>query len=230
MTINDLASLIRYFGKLERLSIIDPIVYNSVLDDSADFPIFSGVLELRYMFVGRDIWDFIHQLSLLPLAFHTVVLEGIHISLLAPINELLATCRESLTRIDIRDHFVRNIDLADCNVLQEMYFNTDVINHLPSIIQTVTSPRLKEIRFILSDPSLEKHSDCLDEWELIDAEICALVNRIRPRDWEDWKLSLNFVITSAIDNGAVGKSAARLLSASSKHQHISIFTERTGLP
>ena len=55
------------------------------------------------MFVGRDIWDFIHQLSLLPLAFHTVVLEGIHMSLLAPINELLATCRETLTRVDIRD-------------------------------------------------------------------------------------------------------------------------------
>jgi len=103
MTINDLVSLVRHFVKLERLSIIDPIVYNSILDDSVEFPILTGVLELRYMFVGRDIWDFIHQLSLLPLAFHTVVLEGIHISLLGPVNELLATCRETLTRIDIRD-------------------------------------------------------------------------------------------------------------------------------
>ena len=103
MTINDLVSFLRLFVKLERLSVIDPIVYSSTLDDSVDFPILGGVLELRYMFIGRDIWDFIHQLSLLPLAFHTVVLEGIHISLLAPINELLATCRESLARIDIRD-------------------------------------------------------------------------------------------------------------------------------
>lgn len=103
MTINDLVSFVRHFVKLERLSLIDPIVYNCVLDDLVELPVLSGVLELRYMFVGRDIWDFIHQLSLLPLAFHTVVLEGIHISLLAPINELLATCRETLTRIDIRD-------------------------------------------------------------------------------------------------------------------------------
>ena len=103
MTINHLVSFIRHFVKLERLSLIDPIVYNSALDDLVEFPVLSGILELRYMFVGRDIWDFIHQLSLLPLAFHTVVLEGIHISLLAPINELLATCRETLTRIDIRD-------------------------------------------------------------------------------------------------------------------------------
>ena len=103
MTINDLVSFMRQFVKLERLSIIDPIVYNSALDDSVELPILGGALELRYMFSGRDIWDFIHQLSLLPLAFHTVVLEGVHISLLAPINELLATCRETLTRIDIRD-------------------------------------------------------------------------------------------------------------------------------
>jgi hypothetical protein len=103
MTINDLVSFVRHFVKLERLSLIDPIVYNSVLDDPVELPVLNGVLELRYMFVGRDIWDFIHQLSLLPLAFHTVVLEGIHISLLAPINELLASCRETLKRIDIRD-------------------------------------------------------------------------------------------------------------------------------
>jgi hypothetical protein len=103
MTINDLVSLVRYFVKLERLCIIDPIVYSSTLDDSVEFPVLGGILELRYMFVSRDIWDFIHQLSLLPLTFHTVVLEGIHISLLAPVNELLATCRETLTRIDVRD-------------------------------------------------------------------------------------------------------------------------------
>jgi len=58
---------------------------------------------LQYLFVGRGIWDFVHQLSQIPLTFHTVVLEGIHISLLAPINELIATCRETLTRVDIRD-------------------------------------------------------------------------------------------------------------------------------
>jgi len=230
MTINDLVSLVRYFVKLERLAIIDPIVYNSILDDSIEFPVYTGVLELRYMFAGRDIWDFIHQLSLLPLAFHTVVLEGIHISLLAPINDLLATCSETLAKIDIRDHFVRNINLADCNVLQEMHLNTEVINHLPSIIQTVTSRQLKEIRFILSDPSLEKHCDCLDEWELIDAEICSLVDRIRPAGWENWKLLLRFVITSPIGTGAVGKSVAQLVSASSKHKHITISTDRTGLP
>jgi hypothetical protein len=111
-----------------------------------------------------------------------------------------------------------------------MHLNTEVINHLPSIIRTVTSRQLKEIRFILSDPSLEKHYDCLDEWELIDAEICALVDRIRPVGREDWKLSLRFVITSAIDAGAVGKSAALLLSASSQHKYITISTDCTGLP
>jgi len=253
MTINDLVSFVRHFVKLERLSVIDPIVYNCVLEDSVESPALGGVLELRYMFVGRDIWDFIHQLSLLPLTFHTVVLEGIHISLLAPINELLATCRETLTRIDIRDRtfnyswtflkerlvlirfcntsdFVRNINLIDCDALREMYLNTEVINHLPSIIRTVTSRQLREIRFILSDPSLEKHCDCLDEWELIDVEICALVDRIRPVAREDWKLSLKFVITSAIDTGAVGESAARLLSASSQCKSITISTDRTGLP
>ena len=79
------------------------VAHSTVLDDSVDFPILSGVLELQYLFVGRGIWDFVHQLSQLPLAFHTMVLEAIHISLLAPINELLATCRETLTRVDIRD-------------------------------------------------------------------------------------------------------------------------------
>ena len=250
ITINDLVSFIRHFVKLERLSLIDPIVYNSVLDDSVESPVLSGVLELRYMFVRRDIWDFIYQLSLLPLTFHTVVLEGIHISLLAPVNELLATCHETLTRIDIRDRaskkyvgallvltcnrntsdFVRNINLADCNVLREMHLNMEIVNHLPSIIKTVTSPQLEEIRFILSDPSLERHCDYLEEWELIDEEICALVDRIRPARYDSWRLSLRFVITSTIDTGAVGKSGAQLLPASNKHKYITISTDRTGLP
>lgn len=103
MTINDLASFVRHFIKLERLSIIDPIVYSSVLDDSVELPVLGGVLELRYMFTDRGTRDFIHQLPLLPLAFHTVVLKGTHISLSAPISELLATCCETLTRVDIRD-------------------------------------------------------------------------------------------------------------------------------
>lgn len=111
-----------------------------------------------------------------------------------------------------------------------MYFNTEIVNHLPSIIRTVTSPQLKEIRFILSDPSLEKHYDYLDEWELIDQEICALIDRVRPACSGDWRLSLKFVVTSAIVIGAAGKSAARLLPSSSKHKFITISTDRTGLP
>ena len=103
MSVNDLVSFIGHFVKLEHLSLIDPIVYNSVLNDSVESPVLSGVLELRYMFAGRDTWEFIHQLSLLPLATHIVVLEGIHISLLLPIHEIIATCNETLTRIDIRD-------------------------------------------------------------------------------------------------------------------------------
>ena len=110
-----------------------------------------------------------------------------------------------------------------------MHLNAEVINHLPSIIRTVTSPQLKEIRFILPDPSLEKHCDNLDEWELIDAEICALVDRIRPVGQEGWNLSVRFVIPSATDTGAGGNSAAQLLSAFSKHEYItlSIATDRT---
>ena len=248
MTINDLVSFLRHFVKLERLSIIDPVAYNSVLDDSVESPVLGGALELRYMFAGRDVWDFIHQLSLLPLAFHTVVLEGIHISLLTPVDELIATCRETLTKIDIRDrafsHFqeelllthycnasdyVREINLTHCNALREMHLNTDVINHLPAIIRTVTSHQLKEIRFILSDPSLEKHYDCLDEWKMIDVAVCALVDRTRPVAREGWKLSLRFAITSVIDTGAIGKSTAGLLPTSSQHKHITISTDRTGL-
>ena len=250
MTINHLVSFVRHFIKLERLSLIDPIVYNSVLDDLIEPPVLSGVLELRYMFVRRDIWDFLHQLSLLPLAYHTVVFEGIHISLLAPINELLATCRETLTRIDICDRtsshfqkpveelsvltnatdFIRNIDLSDCNVLQEMRLNMEIVNHLPSIIKTVTSPELKEIRFILSDPSLEKHCDYVDEWNLIDEEICALVHRIRPASCETWRLLLRFVVTPAIGTGAVGKSAGQLFPTSSKLKYITISTDHIELP
>lgn len=111
-----------------------------------------------------------------------------------------------------------------------MHLNTEVVNHLPSIIKTVTSPQLKEIRFILSDPSLEKHCDYLDEWELIDEEICILADRIRPAGCDEWKLSLRFAITSAIDAGAVGKPAAQLLPICSRHKHIIISTDRTGLP
>ena len=255
MTINDLISFLGYFVKLERLSVIDPIVYSSTLDDSVEFPILGGVLELRYMFVGRDIWDFVHQLSLLPLAFHTVVLEGIHISLLPPINELLATCRETLTRIDIRDRacnyirpsvkegfvltrrcnhsdFVRNVNLTDCNALREMHFNTEVITYLPSIIRTVTSRQLKEIRFILSDTPIEKHCDCLGEWKLVDVEICALVDRIllRPVAWKDWKLSLKFAVPSALSIGPAGKSVGKLLPASSEHKYITISAVRVEPP
>ena len=249
MTINDLVSFLRLFVKLERLSVIDPIVYSSTLDDSVDFPILGGVLELRYMFIGRDIWDFIHQLSLLPLAFHTVVLEGIHISLLAPINELLATCRETLARIDIRDRaynylrtfareefvltrrcnpsdFVRNVNLTDCDVLREMHLNTEVINHLPSIIRTVTSRQLREIRFIFSDSPLEEHYDRLGEWELVDEEICALVDRIllQPVAWEDWKLSLKFATPSVAGTLPDGSVFGRLVPASSRHKYVTIST------
>ena len=111
-----------------------------------------------------------------------------------------------------------------------MHLNTEVINHLPSIIQTVTSRQLKDIRLILLDSSLEKHFDYLDEWELIDAEICALADRVRPAGREGWKLSVRFVVTSAVDAGVVGKSAARLLSASSRHKHVTISTDLIDLP
>ena len=93
----------------------------------------------------------------------------------------------------------------------------------------MTSRQLKDIRLILLDSSLEKHFDYLDEWELIDTEICVLVDRIRPAGQEGWKLSVTF-ITSAIDAGGVGKSAARLLSASSRHKYITISTGLTDLP
>jgi len=252
MTVNDLASFIHHFSKLERLSIIDPVAHSSVLDDSVEFPILGGVLELQYLFGGRGIRDFVHQLSQLPLAFHTVVLEAIHTSLLAPVNELLATCRETLTTVDIRDRalsyfltfveerlglthsivsdFVRGISLTDCDALREMHLNTEVINHLPSIIQTVTSRQLKDVRLILLDLPIEKHFDDLDEWELIDAEICALADRVRPPGQEEWKLSVTFVIPSAVDAGVVGKFAARLLSASSRHKYITVSTNLTDLP
>ena len=111
-----------------------------------------------------------------------------------------------------------------------MVLNAEIINHLPAIIKTVTSPQLKEIRFILSDPSLEKHYDCLDEWELIDVEICALVDRIRPVCRDNWRLSLKFVVASPADAGVVERSAENLLSASNDHGHITLLTERTGLP
>ena len=103
MTVNDLVSFIRHFVKLEQLTVFDPVAHIAVLDDSVEFPILGGVLELQYLYVGRGIWDFVHQLSLLPLEFHTIALEATHISLLEPINELLATCRETLKRIDVRD-------------------------------------------------------------------------------------------------------------------------------
>lgn len=126
--------------------------------------------------------------------------------------------------------FVRNINLADCNALREMHLNAEVTNHLPGIIRTVTSPQLKEIRFILPDLSLEKHCDNLDEWEPIDTEICALVDRIRPAGREGWNLSVRFVITPVIDTGAVGKSVARLLSAFSQHECITLSVDRVGPP
>lgn len=110
-----------------------------------------------------------------------------------------------------------------------MYLNTEVVNHLPSIIKTVTSPQLEEIRFILSDPTLEKHFDYLDEWDGIDTEICSLVDRIRPACCDNWKLSLRFVVTSVVYTGAVGRSAAQLLPASSKHKYVTFLTDRTGL-
>jgi hypothetical protein len=132
-------------------------------------------------------------------------------------------------RCNISD-FVRNTNLTDCDALREMYLNAELVNHLPSIIKTVTSRKIKEIRFILSDPTLEKHYDGLDEWEPIDAEICALVDRIRPTGLEGWKLSLKFVITSLHETGAIGKPAARLLPASSQHKYISISIDRTVSP
>lgn len=110
-----------------------------------------------------------------------------------------------------------------------MYLNTRVINHLPSIIQTVTSPQLREIRFILSDPLHDKDKNHIDEWELVDNEVCALVDRIRPT-CGNWRLSLRFVITSAFDTGAVGKLVALLFPASSRHQYINVSTDCAGLP
>ena len=111
-----------------------------------------------------------------------------------------------------------------------MHLNTEVINHLPSIIQTVTSRQLKDIRLILLDSSPEKRFDYLDEWELIDAEVCALADRVRPAGREGWKLSVRFVITSAADAGVVGKSAARLLPASGRHKYITVSIDLTDLP
>ena len=105
MTINDLVSFVRHFIKLERLSIIDPFVYSSstTLDDSTELPILGGVLKLGCLLHQGEVLNFTHQLSLLPLAFHTVILEATDITMSAPINRLLAKCREALTRVDIRD-------------------------------------------------------------------------------------------------------------------------------
>ena len=105
MTINDLVSFVRHFIKLERLSIIDPFVYSSsiTLDDSTELPILGGALKLGCLLHQGEVLNFTHQLSLLPLAFHTVILEATDITMSAPINRLLAKCREALTRVDIRD-------------------------------------------------------------------------------------------------------------------------------
>ena len=110
-----------------------------------------------------------------------------------------------------------------------MRFDTEVINHIPSIIKTATSRRLKDIQLVLSDSPFRKHFDNLDEWELIDAEICALVDRIRPTGQDGWKLLVRFVITLAVDVEVVGKSTARLLSACSSHNYITVSTDLTEL-
>ena len=124
---------------------------------------------------------------------------------------------------------VRNIDLTDCNVLREIHLDAEVISHLPPIIRTVTSPQLKEIWFVLLYPLDEEYCDYPDEWELMDTEICALVDRIRPAGREDWNLSLGFAPAPADDAGEVGKSAVQLLPASSQHKYITLFADRTRL-
>ena len=104
-----------------------------------------------------------------------------------------------------------------------------VINHLPSIVKSVTSPHLKEICFILSGLSLEKHCRFPDKWELLDVEICNLVDRIQPTCCQNWGLSLRFVITSAISTATAGKFATTLLPASAKHKYISASIDHPGL-
>ena len=125
--------------------------------------------------------------------------------------------------------FVRNINLTDCDVLREMHLNAEIIDHLPPIIRTVTSPQLEEIRFILWDPLYEKHYDYLDEWELVDTEICTLIDRIRPAGREGWNLSLRLVTTPTTDTREVRKPAAQLFPASSQHKYITLSTDCTGL-
>ena len=131
-----------------------------------------------------------------------------------------------LTRRCNPSDFVRNVNLTDCDALREMHLNTEVINHLPSIIRTVTSRQLREIRFIFSDSPLEEHYDRLGEWELVDEGICALVDRIllQPVAWEDWKLSLKFATPSIGGILPDGSVFGRLIPASSRHKYITIST------
>ena len=124
---------------------------------------------------------------------------------------------------------VRNIDLTGCNVLREMHLDAEVISHLPPIIRTVTSPQLKEIWFVLLYPLDEEYCDYPDEWELMDTEICALVDRIRPAGREGWNLSLRLVTTPTTDTREVRKPAAQLFPASNQHKYITLSTDCTGL-
>lgn len=111
-----------------------------------------------------------------------------------------------------------------------MCLNIEVINHLPSIIRTVTSRRLECIKFALLESSPGERFDYPDEWELIDTEICHLVDQIRSPGREGWRLSVKFIATSATDSGAAGKPAAQLLPACSQHKYITISTDHGEFP
>ena len=106
MTIDWFVQFLKQLTNLEDLHLSDirtPSIPKLKSLDRSELPHLKGALEIGMSHMGWKYFaEFISQLAVLPSALHTIVLFGYN-GVPAEVNELFATCKRTLARLEFRD-------------------------------------------------------------------------------------------------------------------------------
>ncbi|KAF9644792.1 hypothetical protein BDM02DRAFT_848802 [Thelephora ganbajun] len=155
MNINDLVTFIRPFTNLKSLSFWGLYVaHDKKLEKRGRLPVLKGQLDPD--FAPRADWSFLHELSLLPLAFRDITLRN-HTGLRREVNRLLTASRKTLVMIRVVNRHRDFLDLKNFNALEGLQLDASGIDYISLILQTITSNKFRMILLTLSNCDLERH-------------------------------------------------------------------------
>lgn len=117
-----------------------------------------------------------------------------------------------------------SIDLRDFGALEGLQLSASEIDHIPHIIQTITSSNFAVIHLTLSYEDLEHHLEHPEDWVQLDLELCLLADRIQLArgGLPGWHLLLKNYVTSPGPDCDFQACAKCLLPESWRHSRIDI--------